>query len=334
MTQIATPSPSVAHRALPGPPAGALPHSRRRISARAQADPSNHATRVAARRRLDPLGSYTDPSGRTREVIAGRRGDGEVLVVDRDAMTLGDRRLVAHLGADEPNENAALVCAHYLRDAHRGRCRRVRVEDLTGRPTVESEGPQRLATGNPHGIELVGRRGDERNYAYRLEPVRTEHAVVELRWRRHSRLGGPATPTPVCLREAIGAVESYEPICGLTLRAMAMYRDDPRISIAVLRSELERMRESPIVLNRRLRHAVLAVVERQGLSMSEIALRCGRVKRDCKGKSSGETSWLARRVGVLPESGTNRLAPWIHSDVLALIARDGLGISPREVELG
>ena len=78
----------------------------------------------------------------------------------------------------------------------------------------------------------------------------------------------------------------------------------------------------------------LATIERQGLSLSEIAIRCGRVKRDCKGNESGETSWLARRLGILPEGGRSAPTPWIHSDVLALIARDGLGVSPREVELG
>ena len=78
---------------------------------------------------------------------------------------------------------------------------------------------------------------------------------------------------------------------------------------------------------------VQKTVERQQLSMSEIALRCGRVKRDRKGNESGETSWLARRVGLLPEGGRDTPTPWIHSDVLALIARHGLGVSPREVEL-
>ena len=98
-------------------------------------------------------------------------------------------------------------------------------------------------------------------------------------------------------------------------------------------AKLERLRESPIVLNRKLRQAVLATVEQNGLSMSEIAVRCGRVKRDSKGNASGETSWLARRVGILPESGARHPTPWVHSDVLALIARNGLGISPREVKL-
>jgi hypothetical protein len=82
-----------------------------------------------------------------------------------------------------------------------------------------------------------------------------------------------------------------------------------------------------------LREAVLAAAERQGLSMSEIAIRCGRIKRDSAGNESGETSWLSRRLGLLAEGGRETPTPWVHSDVLALIARDGLGLSPREVEL-
>ena len=67
--------------------------------------------------------------------------------------------------------------------------------------------------------------------------------------------------------------------------------------------------------------------------MSEIATRCGRTKRDSRGNLSGETSWLARRLGLLPEGGQTTPTPWVHSDVLGLIARRGLGIAPREVEL-
>ena len=92
------------------------------------------------------------------------------------------------------------------------------------------------------------------------------------------------------------------------------------------------MHNSPIVLNRRLREVTLAIVGSEQLSMSETAMRCGRVKRDTRGNVSGATSWLARRVGLLPEGGQTRHTPWIHSDVLALIARRGLAISPREVE--
>jgi hypothetical protein len=67
--------------------------------------------------------------------------------------------------------------------------------------------------------------------------------------------------------------------------------------------------------------------------MGEIATRRGRVKRGRNGSESGETSWLARCIGQLPEAGRPRPIPWVHTDVLALIARDGLGISPHEVEL-
>jgi hypothetical protein len=284
-----------------------------------------------SRCRFDPLGRYTNATGRTREVIAGQRGDGSVLVMDRDALTLGDRRLVAHLAADEPTENASLVCAHYLEDAHKGRCRRVTAEDLAGSPLADHEEPRQPADAGLRETELVSRRGD---CAFRLELVRADVSAMELRWHRHPHRGCPVASRLVCLREVIGAIESYEPVCGLTLKALAMYREDAKVSVAMLRGELERLRESPIVLNRKLRQAVLAAIEQDGLSMSEIAARCGRVKRDSKGNASGETSWLARRVGILPESGTRRSTPWVHSDVLALIARDGLGISPREVELG
>lgn len=335
MTLNISPSSPVVPRTRSGPPAAASACSRRAIATRAAGGASLCPIGGTRRRKLDPLGSYIDATGRAREVIVGRRGDGVVLVIDRDALTHRDRRLVAQLAADEPAGNASLVCAHYLRDASRGRCRRVIDEDLSGKPCADHEEPKQLSEESPHRAVLLDRRGcDDRNDAYRLELVGAETSVMELRWLGYSRRGGSAAPAPVCLRKVIGAIESYEPVYGLTLRALRVYRQDPRISGAVLRGELERVRKSPIVLNRRLRQAVLAAAERDGLSMSEIAHRCGRVKRDGRGNASGETSWLARRVGLLPESGTARPTPWIHSDVLALIARNGLGISPREVELG
>ncbi|HEY2768555.1 MAG TPA: hypothetical protein VGI76_09865 [Solirubrobacteraceae bacterium] len=136
------------------------------------------------------------------------------------------------------------------------------------------------------------------------------------------------------LREVIAGLQSYEPARRCTIEALARHHDDPAISVAALRAELARMDASRIVLNRGLREAVLGAVKTRGLSMSEIALRCGRVKYDARGNASGETSWLARRVGIAPEGGEREPTPWVHSDVLALIARSGLGISPREVELG
>ena len=158
-------------------------------------------------------------------------------------------------------------------------------------------------------------------------------SIPELRWCRDSPERAGDEPQPVSVREVIASLESYDPVSTLTRGALALHRGDAEVSTALLRAELARIQQSPIVLNRRLREVALATIEREALSMSEIAIRCGRVKRDCSGNESGETSWLARRLGLLPEGGRDMPTPWIHSDVLALIARCGLGISPREVEL-
>jgi hypothetical protein len=131
----------------------------------------------------------------------------------------------------------------------------------------------------------------------------------------------------------VGALEAYEPVRALTEHAIADRTEDPGVSLARLRCEFERLCVSPVVLNRGLREAVLDAINRRGTSMSEIALRCGMVKRDRRGNVSGETSWLARRIGIMPEGGETAITPWIHSDVLGAIARKGLGITPREVEL-
>ena len=159
-------------------------------------------------------------------------------------------------------------------------------------------------------------------------------SIPELRWRAHSPALSERVPAPVSVREAIACLEDYEPVRTSTVQALLRHRGDSEVSTTVLRAELQRVRDSPIVLNRKLRKVALATIEREGLSMSEVAIRCGRVKRDAGGNESGETSWLARRLGILPEGGRDVPTPWIHSDVLGLIARQGLGISPREVELG
>jgi hypothetical protein len=284
-----------------------------------------------------PLGRFVDPLGHPREIVALSGSRGSVLVVDRDAATLGDRRLIAHLDADEPAANAALVCERYLEEdaGERRRCRRVLPEDLVTSPAAVRAEVWRAQDGRQ--IE-PGRSetqcSDRQGRPFRLGLLATDLSIPELRWLCHPPYGQDEAPRPVKVREVVAALESYEPVRLLTLRALAQHSEDSEISTVVLRAELELVQESPIVLNRRLRHAVLVAIEHQGLSMSEIAIRCGRVKRDSKGNESGETSWLARRLGILPEGGADRRTPWIHSDVLALIARHGLGISPREVELG
>jgi hypothetical protein len=287
---------------------------------------TRHAQRQAFIRRS--LALYVDGSGSRREVVARRGFAGSVLVVDRDAETHGDRRLVAHLGADEPLENAAVACRRYLEDGRMGCCRRLTQEDLRLVPFAEEQAEPRW----PEAQEASSQELCDRNgRAHRLELVNSGMSIPELRWRRLGPDGFEARS--VSVREAVAALESYEPVRALSRSALALHGADPDVSVTVLRAELERVLMSPIVLNRALREAVIATVQHEELSMSEIAIRCGRVKRDSRGNESGETSWLARRLGMLPEGGHETPTPWVHSDVLALIARRGLGISPREVEL-
>ncbi|HUH80665.1 MAG TPA: hypothetical protein VLZ06_04995 [Solirubrobacteraceae bacterium] len=282
------------------------------------------------------LTRYRDPRRRLREVIAMRGASASLLLVDRDAFSGGDCRLLAHLGSDEPAINAAVVCADYLRRLERGplSCRRLRPADLQCDPAEAA--PELQPAANPTGMADLAHPAEPGSAASRFElhPRATGDDTPQLRWWRCDA-GGPVHP--VSVRDAIAALESYEPIRSLTLAATA--RDPGRpsreggISVAVLRAELKRVLQSPIVLNRALREAVLERVGSGDLSLSEIATRCGRVKHDSSGNASGETSWLGRRLGLLPEGGKSATTPWIHSDVLALIARCGLGIPPREVEL-
>ena len=277
------------------------------------------------------LGDYTDADGRPRQIVGIDGAGGSVLVIDRDAVTHRDDRLLAHLAADEPIENASLVSSGYLGEAvpRRIRCRRVIARDFHAAPLYDEDDdePERA------GLAIEARELDRAGNAYRLEPVRCSMCIPELRWRRLPPSAAAADASIVSVREAVARLESYEPICALTRRTLRAHRHTRQLSTAVLRLEMQRMQRSPIILNRRLREAVIAASERDGLSMSEIATRCGRIKYDRAGNASGETSWLARRLGILPEGGQHAPTPWIHSDVLALIARRGLGVSPREVEL-
>jgi hypothetical protein len=318
MTPTFAPTRTVQHRAGIRQPV--VPSRRRRPRKKDQPS-SGHAQRQ--------LGQYTDPQGSPREVLTRPGAAGSVLVLDRDHATHGDRRLVAHLAADEPAENAALICASYLQDmaVRHYRCRALTSEDMCSIPFAEQPDAQVSAkpASYPQPIDRHGCR-------YQLKALPAGMSIPELRWCRDSHGLVPEPCEPVSVREAIASVESYEPVCAVTIQALSLH-SAREISTTVLRSELARVQQSPIVLNRRLREVLLVLVAHQELSMSEIAIRCGRIKRDRKGNESGETSWLARRIGLLPEGGQRTPTPWIHSDVLALIARDGLGISPREVEL-
>jgi hypothetical protein len=284
--------------------------------------------RTAGSRVLD---RYLNTSSVTRELVAVPGAACSVLIVDRDAATLTDGRLVAHLGADEPLSNQALICARYLED-RRGRwCRPVQHADLEANPIEES----RLVAPDASELDLAPGEpalSDARGCSYTLGVVAAQASIPQLRWCRSPACGGQMEI--LTLRDVVGALESYEPVMSATATAIGSHRPDPEVSVVVLAAELQRMQATRIVLNRALREAVLRAVREQGLSMSEIAMRCGRAKRDARGMRSGETSWLGRRLGLLPESGARNPTPWVHSEVLGLIARKGLGISPREVELG
>jgi AraC-like DNA-binding protein len=311
------------------------PTQRRSASRRARHTQSPVPLRTPSRRSEGilasrPLSSYVDAAGRARELLAIPGSAGSVLVLDRDAATLRDRRLIAHLAADEPYENAALVCRHYLEDAHGRWCRQVRREDLEVPPFAQSR----------HDVPPTGSQARDTQVAdmegnlYRLLVLSSAgRPSAQLRWCRHSADVERPEWERVGMRDVVAALESYEPMRTLTEQAIARHRNDPSVGLTRLCSELERLCASPVVLNRGLREAVLDAVNRCGTSMSEIALRCGIVKHDRRGRASGETSWLARRVGIMPEGGETKITPWVHTDVLAVIARKGLGVSPREVEL-
>jgi hypothetical protein len=260
---------------------------------------------------------FVDPRGGPREVVAVGRAHG-LLVYDRDQHTRGDRRLVGQLGADEPCANALVLARVYAADAS---TRAVRCRRFEPGERLESERVPDLAAG-----ELP----DHAGCAHRLELVDSGMSIPELRWRRHARCEPPRV---VSVRDVVSVIESYEQVRELTAAALALREGDGSVSTVTLRAELTRVLESPIILNRRLRELVVRTVGRDGVSMSEIAVRCGRTKRDRAGNHSGDTSWLARRLGLLPEGGHSTPTPWIHTEVLGLIARRGLSVTPREAEV-
>ena len=243
------------------------------------------------------LGSYIAlDTQQTREVVSLQRPDGSTLVVDYQLGTLSDGRLVAHLAPDEPPENAQIVCELYLADDAKGRCRAVTRENSTSLAT-----PLPPASG---GDSPNGRRCRERRRRPRLPHPRASDARDDggaARWTRSREPGREFGFDAVSFRDVVAAVEAYEP--ARTITTQALTRCARNLSTRRLREEYERLIGSPIVLNRGLREAVLREVPLGELSMSEIALRCGRVKRDTRGNASGETSWLARRIGQMPEGG-------------------------------
>lgn len=289
--------------------------------------PQHRSTPRSCPPRTTSLGRYTDRNGLERKIVRLPGAHGSTLVVDRLARGLGDARLVAHLCPDEPPNNAHIVASMYLSDACGRRCRALTDDDLHGAPPGWV-GDEQTSVDDPNGRQhraLV----DSYGFVYELA-VQTLGRVKELRWRRRSPSG---SAEPTTMRQVIGTLQSYEPARTLTARALKRQGGDAAVSVVALRAELDRIAASHIVLNRRLREAVLGAVQCEGMTLSEIAMRCGRIKHDANGAKSGETSWLARRIGLMPEGGQQTPTAWVSSQVLALIAREGLGVAPRDVEL-
>lgn len=275
------------------------------------------ALKRRSHRLVVPLGRYRQADGLARELVLLPGAGGSKLIVDRLADGLGNRRLLAHLAADEPAVNAQIVCRGYLAEESR-RSRRLAAADFA----VAAIDPPR-PDADPFETELTDRDGCH----YRLQAV--DVGRRKLSW---TRLSDGGAWQPITLKDLIGALESYDPALEITRSALA--RETPRAAKGPLAAQLARVEVMAVVLNRGLREALLYATTTTDLTISEVAIRCGRVKHRRDGRISGETSWLARRVGLAADSATGKPTPWVRPQTLALIARKGLHLAPAEVEIG
>jgi hypothetical protein len=281
--------------------------------------PVTEASKQHKRERRAAVARYVDEHGAKREIIVRRGARDRTLVIDREARSRRDPRLVAALAPDEPPENAAIVCRLYLSHPDGRYARAVTSDDLLLTAAASGDTPASMPK-LPHELR------DHDQNRYRIEQITKPDGANQLHWVTLPAGATDPSPRPLALRGVIGAMQEYEPAVALTEAAIAAGSQAEELA-----TELRRLGEAPLVLNRRLREKVLAIVERGDLSMSEIAMRCGHVKRDRKGNRCGETSWLARRLGLMTETGRARPTAWIRSDVLATIAA-ALGLNPGEVE--
>ncbi|MCW3033348.1 MAG: hypothetical protein JWM60_1693 [Solirubrobacterales bacterium] len=290
---------------------GRTPHSRQAPGSEKPRSRTARATVIASHTR----------GGSPRQVITVAIA-GRTLVIDRSPAR-GDARVLARLEPEEPQENARLIARMYIADTTSSPPRRVTAADLKSpeRAPVDPA-PVRWETPLIAGIGAT----------FQIQRAATGGIAV-VRWTK-TRGRGESPAAAVPLRQVVAQLEDYQPAIAMTRAAIDANDQDPQVSVVKLKAELQRLTESRIVLNRRLREHVQRAVEHDQTTMSAIAVRCGRFRTSDRGGRTGETSWLARRIGVLAEAGAARPTPWVHTDVLAVIARDGLGINPCEAELG
>lgn len=278
------------------------------MSTTAAPHPQSHPAPPARTRpkRSRRLGRYIALDTRQqREVVRIKLRDGGTLVVDYERGSLDDGRLVAHLAPDEPGQNAQIVCDLYLADQSRGHCRPLSPQDFE--VTAHAATPAGTIQPAPPTSSLR----DADGHVYRIRELPLTGAPLggcrrELRWTRSLRPDREDAYAAVSVRQVIGSLQAYEP--ALTITRDALAHSDERVCVRPLREQLDRLAESPIVLNKRLRHEVQHRVGRGDVSMSQIAMRCGKVKRGPRGNLSGQTSWLARRIGLMPEAGSGSRA--------------------------
>jgi len=185
-----------------------------------QPAPRTHAHRTPSR-----LGRYTDHnSGATREIVCVPGAGGSRLVVDRDALTGGDGRLVAHLASDEPPENDRIVTEVYIADDSKGNCRPVEAEDLELTPYTSSS-PSTDCEASPD-TELI----DSDGVVYRIQETSEDGSFPELRWTSSTGSTGQEEPIAVTLRDVVARLEDYEPARTITSTVLTVHHDNRCLS--------------------------------------------------------------------------------------------------------
>ena len=194
--------------------------------------------------------------------------DGSRLLVDRREDDGGDPRLLAHLAAMSPTPTPGSSAASSWPRRPRV-ARALRPSDF-GAPPDGSRDPaehrrsSRRPRPTPHG----------RRYFLRASGTPAGAALAP------RRRAVAAAPRRLSARDVIGALEAYEPVCPLTRAAVERFRADRsvrsrRSSVELRRDRVEPDRPQPPAARGGARGGA-----EHGVSLSAIAMACGRIKRD------------------------------------------------------